>query len=99
MKDRKLSIAEFIETLETERLSSSILLGGANKNGEGTNSASNGTCKNGDPSCSDSTNNTQCDNALNMCSKTKNKAICDNTWQPAPANARSCDGSSNAVCG
>ena len=84
MKERKLRIAEFIETLETDRLSSSVLLGGATKPTDGIQTTTNGSCTNATKaSCNSSTNNTDCDNATGLCNNSKNHGRCNNAFDPS----------------
>lgn len=90
MKERKLRIAEFIESIEVSEQATTLLFGGATKSSDEVMSRTNGSCTNGDQYCKGSTNNNRCDNATGVCGDTKNYGVCDNTWQPNPNTPATC---------
>lgn len=91
MKDKKQKIADFIESVGRGDISSStILLGGAQKNPDNSLSENSGNCVNGNyESCNSATNRGDCYNTLNYCNKSKNGGACNNAGEATkPTNMR-----------
>lgn len=76
MKERKLKIAEFVESIEGSELKSVLLTStGAEASAPSYNT---GGCSNGDSGCSGSTNTGNCQNVTGMCGGSHNGASCNN---------------------
>ena len=82
MKERKLRIAEFIETLETDQmlLTSTTLVGAGEELPPNDNS---GNCINGDTGCPGSTNTGTCQNYIDQCKGSHNRRACNNAFDPS----------------
>ena len=82
MKERKLRIAEFIETLETDQmlLTSTPLVGAGEKLPPNDNT---GNCINGDSGCPGSTNSGSCKNYQYQCLGSENGNGCNNAYDPS----------------
>lgn len=82
MKERKLRIAEFIETLETDQmlLTSTTLVGAGEKLPPNDNI---GNCINGDTGCPGSTNTGTCQNYIDQCKGSHNRRACNNAFDPS----------------
>lgn len=85
MNTQKQRIADFIESVKAEEVgTSTVLLGGATKQPDGTMTTSNnGDCKNGNyDSCNKATNRGSCTNVKNFCNSSKNGGECINDAGP-----------------
>ncbi len=74
MKERKLRIAEFIDSIQDDKAQNSYLIGGSPVTPYAATNSPN--CTNSSKSCIDATNDKRCTNIGNNCGDAKNIGIC-----------------------
>lgn len=90
MNERKSRIAEYIESIEGNELSSAVLFGGEDKKKK-KEYTKNGRCTNGTiEGCEYSKNNSNCKNAVGTCEHSWNGANCLNGYVPGSEGENTC---------
>mgnify|MGYP006886387333 CR=1 FL=1 len=95
MKNRKLKIAEFIDSIEDGQDSTLLSLATGGSMDASTNSK---TCLNSTLTCKGATNSVGCKNALTMCDDSTNSESCENfnpCYNPCYNPEQICGGSTN----